>query len=180
MPEPDDFSRAPERPLFALLDRLGVAHTTVAHLPTRTVADSREVKAALTGDAGGHTKNLFMKDKAGRLVLVTAWAESALPLNQLHKRLGCQRLSFADAGLLWEALAVTPGSVTAFALMHDQAGRVACVLDAALLAFDAIHLHPLRNDMTTTIARDDLLAFLAAVGHEPVRVDFAALGPATA
>jgi Ala-tRNA(Pro) deacylase len=36
-----------------------------------------------------------------------------------------------------------------------------------MMAHATLHYHPLRNTMTTTIARDDLVRFLAATGHEP-------------
>ena len=173
MPAPDDFSREPEKPLFALLDRLGIRVSTTTHAKVFTVADSARVK---TDIPGGHTKNLFMKDKKGQLVLVSAHAESQLPLNRLHKLLGTQRLSFTDAPQLWEALGVTPGSVTGFALMNDPPGKVIFVMDEALLAFDTLNFHPLRNDMTTSISRPDFLAFAEATGHTVTRIDFAKLG----
>jgi Ala-tRNA(Pro) deacylase len=172
-PAPDDFSRHPEKPLFAMLEKLGVTVSTVTHAKVFTVADSALVK---TNIPGGHTKNLFMKDKRGQLVLISAWAESQLPLNQVHRVLGTQRLSFTDAPLLWDALGVTPGSVTAFALMNDISQRVKFVADEALLAFDTLNFHPLRNDMTTSISRGDFLAFAQATGHTVQRVDFTKLG----
>ncbi len=173
MPAPDDFSREPEKPLFALLDRLGLPTTTVTHAKVFTVAESHLVKTEIPG---GHTKNLFMKDKQGQLVLISAHAESQLPLNQVHKALGTQRLSFTEAPLLWEALGVTPGSVTGFALMNDQAKRVRFVMDEALLAHETLNFHPLRNDMTTSISREDFLGFAEATGHTVTRIDFTKLG----
>jgi Ala-tRNA(Pro) deacylase len=173
MPEPGDFSRVPEKPLFALLERLSLAWRNHTHLPVFTVAESAQVKTSIPG---GHTKNLFMKDRRGQLVLVSAHAESQLPLNQLHKALGTQRLSFTDAPLLWEALGVTPGSVTGFALMNDAAGQVRFVADEALLAFETLNFHPLRNDMTVSIGRADFLAFAKATGHTVERIDFTKLG----
>lgn len=175
MPAPDDFSREPEKPLFALLDRLGIVTTTFTHEKVFTVADSARVKADMPG---GHTKNLFMKDKAGQLVLVCALHSTVLPLNQLHRELGCQRLSFTDAPLLWEALGVTPGSVTGFAVMHDTGGAVRLVADQALLAHETLNFHPLRCDMTTAISRADFLGFAAATGHTVTPVDFTKLGGA--
>jgi Ala-tRNA(Pro) deacylase len=172
-PDPADFSRAPEKPLFALLDRLGLPWTNTVHVPVFTVAESALVKTSIPG---AHTKNLFMKDKRGQLVLISAHAESQLPLNQLHKVMGVQRLSFTDAPLLWDALGVTPGSVTAFALMNDASARVRFVADEALLAHDTLNFHPLRNDMTTSIKKPDFLAFVAATGHTLERVDFTRLG----
>jgi Ala-tRNA(Pro) deacylase len=41
------------------------------------------------------------------------------------------------------------------------------VLDADMMAHAVLNYHPLRNTMTTTIARDDLVAFLTATGHPP-------------
>ncbi len=175
MPDPGDFSRHPEAPLFALLDRLGLSVKTHHHEKVMTVAESVRIKAAIPG---AHTKNLFMKDKSGRLVLVSAWGESELPLNQLHRVLGVQRLSFTDAETLWRALGVTPGSVTGFALINDDPPQVRFVLDQALLRFDIINFHPLRNDMSTAISREDFLAFCKATGHPPTIVDFTALKPA--
>jgi Ala-tRNA(Pro) deacylase len=168
-PPPDDFSRAPEAALFARLATLGVSVVTERHAPMRTVAESRLVK---TDIPGAHTKNLFLRDKSGALVLASVRAEAAAPLNQLHRLIGCQRLSFGDPELMWRWLGVTPGSVTAFALINAPPGSGAFVLDRGLLAFDRINFHPLRNDMTTGIARDDFLMFLNAIGHPPVIWDF--------
>ena len=175
MPAPDDFSREPQKPLFALLDQLGIRTTTMTHPMVFTVAESQLVKAEMPG---GHTKNLFMKDKNGQLVLISALGSSQLALNQVHRVLGTQRLSFTDAPLLWEALGVTPGSVTGFAVLNDQAKRVRFVLEEALLAHETLNFHPLRNDMTTAISREDFLSFATATGHTVTRVDFTKLGAA--
>jgi Ala-tRNA(Pro) deacylase len=172
MPAPDDFTRAPELAVFAMLDRLGIRTATVSHPKVFTVAESQLVKAELPG---GHTKSLFMRDKTGQLVLICALASSQLPLNQLHKSLGTQRLSFADAPTLWDVLGVTPGSVTGFALLNDQAKQVRFVADEALLAYETLNFHPLRNDMTTSISRADFLGFVEATGHTVTRIDFTKL-----
>jgi len=119
-----------------------------------------------------------MKDKNGQLVLISALGSSQLALNQVHRVLGTQRLSFTDAPLLWEALGVTPGSVTGFAVLNDQAKRVRFVLEEALLAHETLNFHPLRNDMTTAISREDFLSFATATGHTVTRVDFTKLGAA--
>ena len=54
-----------------------------------------------------------------------------------------------------------------------HAGRV----DAALLACDPVNFHPLANTATTAVSRDGFLSFLAALGVEPIVVDFAADPP---
>jgi Ala-tRNA(Pro) deacylase len=152
--------------LFALLDRLGIAHVTVTHPPIFTVEDARVQRGPLSG---GHTKNLFLKDKHGRLFLITALEDARIELRSLHRRVGGRgRFSFAPAELLRETLAVEPGAVTPFATMNDTTGRVTIVLDSAMLEFAVLNYHPLQNTMTTSIAREDLLRFLAATGHPPM------------
>jgi Ala-tRNA(Pro) deacylase len=151
--------------LFALLDRLGIAHRTVAHPPLFTVEQSRGLRGTIPG---GHTKNLFLKDKKGTLFLVVALEDAAIELKGLHRRLGANgRFSFGSADLLRAVLGVEPGAVTPFAAMNDADRRVAVVLDAAMMAHQTLNYHPLDNTMTTSIGRDDLVAFLKATGHVP-------------
>ncbi len=158
--------------LFAYLDALGIAHETHWHAPVFTVGESTELKASLPG---GHTKNLFLKDKDGKLVLIAAEAHTEIRLNQLHKAVGAARFSFGPADLMEEVLGVTPGSVTAFALMNDTSGRVRFLVDAALLRHDPVNFHPLTNTGTTAISRADFERFVAATGHAFEIIDFAAL-----
>ena len=160
--------------LFAYLDQLGLAHDTRWHEATFTVEEGRELKETMPG---GHTKNLFMKDKDGVIVLVSAHADSELKLNQLHKLIGTRRLSFASGELMEELLGATPGSVTAFALMNDKAGKVRFIADAALMAYDTLNFHPLVNTGTTAISNSDFRRFVEATGHDLTVVDFAALLP---
>lgn len=158
--------------LFAFLDKHGLAHETRWHEATFTVEEGRELKAEMPG---GHTKNLFMKDKDGTIVLISAHAESELKLNQLHKLIGTRRLSFASAELMEECLGVTPGSVTGFALMNDTEGRVRFVADAALMAHEVLNFHPLINTGTTAISREDFRKFVKLTGHELTEIDFSTL-----
>ena len=64
--------------------------------------------------------------------------------------------------------------MTPFAAINDPAGRVTVVLDAAMMERETLNYHPLRNTMTTSIGRDDLLRFLEATGHPPRLVPLAA------
>lgn len=150
--------------LFALFDALGIKTVTRTHAPVFTVAESRALHGRMPG---GHTKNLFLKDRKGRLFLVVARDDTEIDLKRLPARLGCGRLSFGRAELLRERLGVEPGSVTPFAVINDTAGAVEVVLDAGLMQLDRLNFHPLRNDATTAIARADLIRFLAARGHAP-------------
>lgn len=152
--------------LFALFGRLGIATTTHEHEAVFTVAESGLVKEAIPG---GHTKNLFLKDKKSRLFLVVALGSSVIDLKRLHEVIGASgRLSFGTGELLEEVWGVKPGSVTPFGALCDTERRVTVVLDAAMMEHPILNYHPLENTATTSIARDDLVAFLVATGHEPL------------
>lgn len=157
--------------LMAFLDAQGIAHSTLDHRPVFTVGEGEDIKAALPG---GHTKNLFLKDHKGQLWLVSALGQTRIDLKALPAAIGSARLSFGSAELLEAVLGVTAGSVTAFALINDRERRVRFVLDAALAAADPVNFHPLTNTATTAVSQAGFRRFLAAVGVEPVIVDFAA------
>ena len=151
-----------------LLDRLadlGIEADTVEHEPVFTVAESRPVKARIPG---AHSKNLFVKDKKGRLFLITAKDETPIDLKRVHEAIGASgRVSFGSADQLRQALGVEPGSVTPFAAVNDPEGQVTVILDANLMEHQRMNFHPLINSMTTGVSRDDLIRFLRATGHEP-------------
>ena len=151
--------------LFAYLDGLGIRHTTVSHPPLFTVEQSQALRGQIPG---GHTKNLFLRDKKQAVFLVVAEEDADIDLKGLHRVLGASgRFSFGSPDLLRELLGVTPGSVTALGAINDRAGRVTIILDAALMEHATINAHPLVNTMTTSLARDDLVKFLESTGHLP-------------
>ena len=151
--------------LFAALDQLGIAHTTVKHAPLFTVEQSQTLRGTIPG---GHTKNLFLRDKKSALYIVVALEDALIDLKGLHRVLGASgRFSFGSADLLREVWGVAPGSVTPFGAINDTEGRVTVVHDAAMMEHELLNYHPLDNTMTTTIGRDDLVKFLRSTGHEP-------------
>jgi Ala-tRNA(Pro) deacylase len=151
--------------LFAALDALGIKHSTIKHPPLFTVEQARELRGQI---AGGHTKNLFLRDKKGALFLVVALEDAVIDLKGLHRLLGASgRFSFGSADLLREVWGVAPGSVTPFGAINDIDTRVNIVLDAAMMEHALLNYHPLVNTMTTAIARDDLVRFLEWTGHQP-------------
>lgn len=170
--EPDDWTickakAMPATPadLFARLDRLGIAYTTVSHPPLFTVEQSRALRGSIPG---GHTKNLFLRDKRGAYYLVVALEDAVIDLKSLAGKIGASgRLSFGSAQAMGVLLGVAPGAVTPFGVMNDHGGRVTAVLDAAMLAQEVLNYHPLVNTMTTTISPNGLLEFLTSTGHEP-------------
>jgi Ala-tRNA(Pro) deacylase len=158
--------------LLAHLDAIGVEHRTLDHPAVFTVAEGTHIKAELPG---GHSKNLFLKDKKGQLWLISARQDTVIDLKRLHRAIGSDRLSFGSPELMAETLGVTPGSVTALALVNDQSRRIRFVLDRALADSDPVNFHPMTNTATTALSRDGFVKFLDSIDVEAMVVDFAAL-----
>ncbi|HTT98021.1 MAG TPA: prolyl-tRNA synthetase associated domain-containing protein [Rhizomicrobium sp.] len=154
-----------EEALYERLRALGISWTHYAHVPVFTVEEALQVNLS---QPGGHTKNLFLKDKKGGLWLVVLRDDFKLDLNALSKQIGAPRFSFGSGELLIETLGVPPGSVTPFSLINDKEQKVRVVLDAVMLEQEPLNYHPLRNDRTISISRDDLLKFIASCGHTPM------------
>ena len=162
--------------LLAYLSALGVETSTVEHPPLYRVEDAQ----AFRGDIpGGHTKNLFVKDKKGRLFLLVLGEETGVDLRRTPKAFGAfGRVSFGSAELLEAVWGVKPGAVTPFGAINDPAGRVTVVLDEAMMRHERLNFHPLVNTRTTGLKSADLAKFLRATGHEPMVVALGQGGPA--
>jgi Ala-tRNA(Pro) deacylase len=170
LPSPDQR----EAKLYERLTELGIRWVTYAHAPVFTVEEARALRGGL---AGGHTKNLFLKDKKDGLWLVVLREELRVDLNALARQIGAPRFSFGSPERLAATLGVPAGSVTPFALVYDEEHAVRVVLDEGLLALDPLNFHPLRNDRTTAVNPADLLRFVRSCGHEPILCSLPELSP---
>ncbi len=158
---------ANEARLLATIDRLGIATEQHEHEAVFTVEASATLHALIPG---AHTKNLFLKDAAGRFWLVSAPHDARVDLKALPGTIVSKKLSFGKADDMMRLLGVTPGSVTPLAAINDVDGQVSVVIDGRLATADRVNIHPLRNTATLGLAGADLLAFLAAVEHLPLVV----------
>lgn len=152
--------------LLRFLDELGIKHSTKDHAAVFTVAESVSLRDEIPG---GHTKNLFVKDKKDNFFLLTVEENAAVDLKTVHTVISAaSKVSFGKPEKLMEYLGVVPGSVTAFGAINDTEKNVTFVLDADLMAHDVINCHPLSNDATTSIGSRDLVRFMEATGHAPL------------
>ena len=159
--------------LLQMLDENGYDTATVEHPAVFSVEESRDLTLNLEG---GHTKNLFVKDKKDHYYLLVIEQSAQINLNQVHRLIGAKsRLSFGKPDKLMEYLGVTPGSVTAFSVVNDRHQNVKLIIDKPLLAHAKINCHPLINTMTTTISREDLLNFMELNDHKPEIIQMSGL-----
>lgn len=156
---------AGKQQLLEFLDNLNISVKTVGHKAVFHVEEGKDIKRDIPG---GHTKNLFLKDKKGNYFLVTLGSYSKLDLKHLHDKIGASgRLSFGSPEKLSEYLGLYPGAVSVFGLINDTNHNVTLVLDQALMKNAIINCHPMTNEATTSINREDLIKFVRATNHEP-------------
>lgn len=158
--------------LLAWMAGHDIAQTTLDHPAVFRVEEGLQLKAAMPG---AHTKNLFLKDKKGRLWLLSARQDTVIDLKRAPALIGSDRLSFGSEALMWETLGVRPGSVTALGLINDTDHRVTFVLDQALWEADIVNFHPLINTATTALEQEAFRKTLTLMGRKPLVVDFSAL-----
>ncbi len=151
--------------LFTFLEDLGIVFSTVEHKALHTVEESQALRGEIDG---GHSKNLFLKCKKGKLWLVTALEDTQIDLKALAKTFGVGRFSFGKPELLFEMLGVHPGSVTPFSIINDPERKVQLVLDVKMMEEELLNFHPLENIATTSISSENFVKFIKAVGHEPI------------
>ena len=116
------------------LTELGIETQTVEHPPAFTVADSSSIEIPLPG---AHTKNLFLKDDEGSLVLVVAKSSTRVDLKALSN-------AWRGTVFVWQAR-TADGCARCDAWVRDGlrrhqrhgAAREASIIDQALMATTA-------------------------------------------
>ena len=150
--------------LFTLLENEAVRYEVIHHAPLMTVQDSKAIRKEFESDEG-QVKNLFLKNKKGRMWLLTLHESRVLDLKQAAMDLGAKRFSFCSEERLMTYLGVLPGAVTPLGLLNDRNHEVTFYIDEALVNSALIYPHPLVNTMTLCMKTQDLMALLERHGH---------------
>ncbi len=159
----------PEEAIYDKLAELHIPFDRVDHDHADTMEDCRQIETVLGGRI---CKNLFLCNRQQTdFYLLMMPGDKPFKTKFLSARLGCARLSFADADHMAKYLHTTPGSVSALELLFDREGKVRLVVDQDLLAREDFCGHPGFSTSTLRMARTDLLRYAEAVGHPPTVVD---------
>ena len=152
--------------LLTRLTGLGIAYVRHEHAAVWTVEESRRLRGTI---AGVHTKNLFVRDRIGRLYLIVADESATIGLKALSRDIGAKgSFSFCTPTELEDHLGVTPGAVSILALANDPDRRVVAVIAQELLSAELINCHPLDNRLTISLSPDGLRRFLSWTGHSTI------------
>jgi len=171
MDEPHKFS--PDS-LIDYMKKAGIKYALFSHNPVYTVAEAEKVSAEIPGL---HTRNLFLKDKKGNMVLITLGHETPIDLKKLSVLLGMGRFSFGSPERLWTYLGVRPGSVTPLAILNNKDFNVRMILEKNMMENEIINVHPLDNSMTISFSPQDLLTILEKNAITPQIMDLEPAAP---
>ncbi len=168
-------SELADNSIIAKLNEFGVPFDAYMHVACMTAEELIE-NVKLASDKETHTKNLFFKDKKHGLFLVVHATNTTMNTKQLGTLLaldGKVNMRLAEAAFLDEKLKVKPGCVGPLCIVNDESKEVKLILDKALLDYDLVHSHPLRNDASIKLTPAALQEYLSKASVEPIIIDFA-------
>ena len=152
--------------LLKTLKEWSISYKLFEHVPLRTVEDSKKVEGIFisTENGGGHVKNLYLRDKKKRNILLVAEQDQAIDLKKLSKNLNFSNLSFGSPERLMQNLGVRPGAVTPLSMINGVNNNVSLFMDKALRNKTVIYIHPLVNDRTIEMTIENLEKFFSKIG----------------
>ena len=152
--------------LLETLKHWSISYNLFEHVPLRTVEDSKKVEGIFisTQNGGGHVKNLYLRDKKKKNILLVAEQDQAIDLKRLSKNLNFSNLSFGSPERLMQNLGVRPGAVTPLSMINGVNNNVSLFMDKALRNKIVIYVHPLVNDRTIEMTLENLEKFFSKIG----------------
>ena len=167
---PSEERCAVEMETFALLDRLGIPYTWVAHDMANTIEDCAAVDAALGISI---CKNLFLCNRQKtEFYLLAMPGDKLFQTKELSRQLGTARLSFAPPERIEELLGCAPGSASVLGMAYDKSHQVHLLMDREVYESEWFGCHPCKSDATLRIQTRDLLnIFFPYTGHPVTVVD---------
>ncbi|WP_295730693.1 prolyl-tRNA synthetase associated domain-containing protein [uncultured Muribaculum sp.] len=153
-----------ETAVYDLLDRLGIAYTTLCHPAAFTMEECEAVRKRLDAPV---FKNLFLTNRQQTdYYLLMIPADKPFKTKYLSSQLGCARLSFASSEAMMELLHISPGAVSPMGLIHDTGCKVRLIIDSDLRGIETYACHPCVNTASIALLLSDLLdKVIPATGH---------------
>ena len=111
-------------------------------------------------------KNLFLRNNNGKKhFLVSVPEEKQVNLKELGELFGGERLGFASENRLQKYLGVSHGAVSPLGVFNDETNSVQVFLDADILKWETIGVHPNDNTATIWLKPEDLKRLLEMSGN---------------
>ncbi len=158
------------RPIFDMLDSLGVEYRTATHPDAHTMEDLPPIEREL---GAPFFRNLFLCNRQKtQYYLLLIKGDKPFRTAEVSKALGVSRLSFGSAEALEEQLGIHPGAVNPLSLIFDKEREIILVADRDILKNPRVCMHPGDNGMSLVMATSDLFdKVLRHMGRTPVWID---------
>lgn len=149
--------------LYRFLENLKIEFQYLEHPPAPTIEIAKQY---WEGHEATHCKNIFMRNhKGNQHYLVLLPCDSNLAIRDLEQRLKQGKLTFASEERLMKHLKLTPGSVTPFGLINDEANHVIVFIDEQIQQSEFVSFHPNLNTASLIIRTSDFIRYMNAVGN---------------
>lgn len=111
-------------------------------------------------------KNLLVRNAKKTAYYIVCMSQGKkIPLKKLGMQIANTRFSLASPEEMEAYLQCRPGSVSPLGVLNDTAHMVQVVLDAELVDWPWIGMHPNENTATLWMAPKDLIGLLQEMGH---------------
>ena len=142
------------------LDKIGVKYNLYKHPPVFTVAQSEKMPE-IKKIKGIGTKNLFLKDEAGRFYLVVLPGIKRLNIKKLENYLEVKHLQFGSPEELKNELFLSHGSVSIFGMIKSK--NTLLIIDREVWNAEISNFHPNINTETLELKHIDLEGFVKSL-----------------
>lgn len=155
--------------IYKILDELAIPYTRHDHPAVFTCEEADKYDLQIPG---GHTKNLFLRNRKGdKHFLVIIPSTKMVDLKKLEGQISEKKIAFASPERMLLILGVTPGSVTPFGLINDEEKNTVVIVDKALWENEILNFHPNVNTATLGVKREDFKRFLEWCGNKVISLE---------
>lgn len=136
------------------LDNKNIKYELVEHEEVHTIEDMEQ--AGLL-EKGYVCKNLFLRNANGKMhFLLICHHSKEIKLDEIAKKIGSTRLSFASSERLEKYLKLENGYVSPFGILNDESKSVVVLFDKELIGKKNVGFHPNTNKATVFLDFNDV------------------------
>eukprot|EP00923_Selenidium_pygospionis_P028637 GHVN01051330.1.p1 GENE.GHVN01051330.1~~GHVN01051330.1.p1 ORF type:complete len:703 (+),score=117.01 GHVN01051330.1:306-2414(+) len=158
-------SNMTEADLVEVLAKLSIDSKIHRHEAVNTIDVMKETLSHLPAAL---VKNLFVKDKKDRFILISALADTRIDMKDIAKKLKSTNPRMTDAELLLTKLGVRQGCVTPLAILNDKTNEVELVMDERIKSVDKVVVHPFHNEASVEMKVSDLVKVIEEHGKKTI------------
>lgn len=145
-----------------------INYDIVEHEEVHTIEDMEKLSLL---EKGYVCKNLFLRNANGKVhYLLCCHHSKPVKMDELAKKIGSTRLSFASAERLAKYLKLENGYVSPFGILNDESESVIVVFDKDLKGQEKVGFHPNTNKATVYLPFADVEKMVKEHGNDIIYI----------